>query len=67
MELKLIDKRVVDRNLSKGLLATADYNKYMAELPDLADACEEVTETLFGGGEEEAEAEASSDETESEV
>ena len=56
MDTKIIDKRVVARNINKGLLTKAEYDKHVKELPDLTDACEEVSETLFGSSDDEADA-----------
>lgn len=39
---RLVDKRIVERNLRKGLLKEADYAKYIAALPDVADKGEMV-------------------------
>ena len=48
MDPRLVDKRVAMRNLNKGLISKEDYDKHIASLPDLADACEDVSEKLFG-------------------
>lgn len=32
---KLVDKRIVERNVSKGLLSRDEYEKHLAELADL--------------------------------
>ncbi len=32
---KLVDKRIVERNVSKGLLSKDEYEKHLAELADL--------------------------------
>lgn len=34
---KLVDKRVLRRSLDKGTLSRADFDQYLAELPDRAD------------------------------
>lgn len=31
---KVIDKRIVERNITKGLLTKAEYEKHIADLPD---------------------------------
>lgn len=36
----LYDKRVLRRNLDKGVLVVAEFNKHLGKLPDLADDCE---------------------------
>jgi hypothetical protein len=38
----LIDKRVVERNIAKGLIDRKQYDKYLADLPDQADKGEVV-------------------------
>ena len=63
MDPRLVDKRVAARNLNKGLISKEDYDKHIATLPDLADACEEVSERLFG--EPEAEDAEETEDTES--
>jgi hypothetical protein len=37
-----VDKRIVERNMAKGLVDRKDYAKYLAELPDRADNAEPV-------------------------
>jgi hypothetical protein len=37
LENKLVDKRVLARNLRKGLLDEKDYDRYVKALPDVAD------------------------------
>ena len=37
LENKIIDKRVVRRNVRKGLLDEKDYDRYLKSLPDVAD------------------------------
>jgi len=39
---RLVDKRIVERNISKGLLSEADYQKYLTALPDVASKSEMV-------------------------
>ena len=36
------DQRVIERNLAKGIISKAEYEKYLADLPDLSDKCEYV-------------------------
>jgi hypothetical protein len=38
----LLDRRVVDRNIKKGLVTREEYDKSLAALPDVADQAEEV-------------------------
>lgn len=35
----LFDKRILDRNLEKGLITRAEYKKFVDDLGDLAKAC----------------------------
>lgn len=30
----LVDRRIVERNIKKGLISREDYKKYLAQLPD---------------------------------
>ena len=39
---KLVDKRIVERNLEKGLLTREQYEQYLAELADREASCERV-------------------------
>lgn len=39
---RLVDKRIVERNIRKGLLKEADYEKYLKALPDVAAKSEMV-------------------------
>lgn len=34
---RLVDKRIVDRNIHKGLISEADFQKYLTALPDVAE------------------------------
>jgi hypothetical protein len=42
METKLLDKRVVQRYLRKGLLDEKEYQKHLEALPDLAERAADV-------------------------
>ncbi len=53
MNSKLIDKRVLKRNLVNGLISKEEYNKYLESLPDMADNAEPVIERLFGDSQSE--------------
>jgi hypothetical protein len=53
MNLKLLDKRVVMRNIEKGVLTQADYQQHLQDLEDLTDQCEEMEVSLFGNDKEE--------------
>jgi len=39
---EMFDKRVVDRNIQKGLISQADQDKYLAKLTDVEDNAEWV-------------------------
>ncbi|MGI5860938.1 MAG: hypothetical protein ACOX6T_02655 [Myxococcales bacterium] len=45
-DLKLFDKRLVSRNLKKGLLDPKDYERYLKSLPDVADNAASVEATV---------------------
>ena len=66
MDPLLMDKRVVERNIEKGLITREEYEEYRAKLPDLEEECEEVEVSLYKTDEEEdestEEAEVSPDE-----
>lgn len=63
MDLKLIDKRTVKRNLVTGKLSTKEYANYLESLPDMAEQAAPVEEKLFGGaGDEQLGPEAEADE-----
>ena len=34
---RLLDRRIVERNIKKGLLARKDYDKFLKALPDVRD------------------------------
>lgn len=40
---EMFDKRVVERNLQKGLVSKADQEKYLSKLPDLEKQAEWVS------------------------
>ena len=42
LEDKLLDKRVVERNITKGLLSKEEYQQHLAELPDREGAFERI-------------------------
>ena len=42
MDLKLFDKRVVMRNIEKGVVSKSEYHKHIKALEDLSDQCEEL-------------------------
>jgi hypothetical protein len=39
---KILDKRIVERNMAKGLVSKEDYEQHLAALPDKEGACERV-------------------------
>ena len=39
---KILDKRIVERNMAKGLVSKEDYNQHLAALPDKEGAYERV-------------------------
>ncbi len=39
---KLLDKRIVERNIAKGLISKADYEKHLADLADREGAYDKV-------------------------
>ena len=42
----IVDKRVVERNIKKGLLSREDFDKHLSALPDVADQAETVQARL---------------------
>lgn len=40
---KIVDKRIVERNIKKGVISRADYEKHIKKLADVADNAEEVS------------------------
>lgn len=42
----VVDKRVVERNIKKGLLSREDFDKHLSALPDVAEQAEEVKARL---------------------
>lgn len=53
----LLDKRVLDRNMAKGLLDNKAIEKHHASLPDVADNAERCSPPAAEGSSAEAEAE----------
>ncbi len=39
---KLVDKRIVERNIAKGLISKAQYEQHLADLADREDRCDRV-------------------------
>ncbi len=44
----LLDKRVVERNIKKGMLTREEYEKHLVGLADVATQAEKITATLHG-------------------
>ena len=42
LEDKLVDKRIVERNIAKGLISKAQYEQHVADLADREDGCDRV-------------------------
>ena len=57
MDTKLFDKRVVRRNIDRGLVSQKDYDAYLKGLGDVEDECEPVEVSLYPSDEEEEEKE----------
>ena len=43
-EMNLFDNRIVHRNLRRGLISQAEYDKYLKELPDVTEKAEPISE-----------------------
>ena len=39
---KLVDKRIVERNIAKGLISKAQYEQHLADLADREDRCDRI-------------------------
>ncbi len=50
---RLVDKRIVERNIERGVLADADYQKYLKELADVRDNADVIR--LHDGSDDEGE------------
>jgi hypothetical protein len=59
MDYKLVDLRIVDRNIRKGKISRKEYDTFVSALPDVEDNATELI--LDDDLEEEAEEEASTD------
>jgi hypothetical protein len=46
LDPKLLDKRIVARNVKKGLVGEKDYERHIRALPDLAEAAAPVEATV---------------------
>ncbi len=40
---KLVDKRIVERNMAKGLISKEQYEQYLADLADREGDCDRIT------------------------
>ena len=55
MAEQLYDKRIIERNIKKGLIQRKDLEKHLKELPDVADNMQVVElDEAGGGGDDEA-------------
>lgn len=58
IDIRLLDKRTVDRQLTKGKISKEDYASYLGALPDVEENSENIAERIYGvpvlDGEEEA-------------
>ncbi len=46
----LLDKRLAERQIAKGSLSRADYDKAIKELPDLADRADNIGPMVYPAG-----------------
>ena len=53
MDDTLFDRRVVRRNINKGLVSQNEYDKHLSKLSNLAEECEDVEVTLYPADNEE--------------
>ena len=58
MDEFMFDKRVVRRNIERGLITQQDYINYLKNLGDTSSQCEPVEETLYPNGETEGAADS---------
>jgi pyrimidine operon attenuation protein/uracil phosphoribosyltransferase len=47
MNSTLFDKRVISRNIDKGILSQDEYHKHLNNLEDLSGKCEEIDVSLY--------------------
>lgn len=43
----LLDNRIAQRNIKQERLSKKDYESFLASLPDLTDACEEISVEIY--------------------
>jgi hypothetical protein len=48
--LASLDKRVLDRNVAKGVVSKTDLDAHLKGLPDLADQADNIAEKVWGQG-----------------
>jgi hypothetical protein len=60
MDEFMFDKRVVRRNIERGLITQQDYINHLERLQDTSSKCEPVEETLYSDGEVEGTADSGS-------
>jgi hypothetical protein len=61
MDEKQFDKRVIWRNVNKGMVSQKDYDNHLSKLENMEDECEPVEVSLYPS-EEEKESDAEPDE-----
>jgi hypothetical protein len=44
---RVLDKRVVERSIQKGVITRADFEKHLASLPDRASASESIAPLVY--------------------
>ena len=53
MDSFIFDRRVVRRNIEKGFITQQEYLDHIKNLPDMAEQCEQVEESLYPDEKEE--------------
>jgi hypothetical protein len=46
--MAMLDKRVMDRMLTKGALSRTDVEQYLKSLPDLTDQADNIADKVYG-------------------
>jgi hypothetical protein len=62
MDSNIFDKRVVRRNIEKGLITQQDYLNYLKNLQDMTGGCDSVEERLYPGDNDMDESDEDADE-----
>ena len=57
MDTKLFDKRVIRRNIDRGMVSQKDYDGYLSSLENMENECEPVEVCLYPSDEEDEEKE----------